>query len=276
MKTIIIQSICLLVIIGLGYFLYNIDYKKLSVKSVVSIAIFAILRSVLALLSLTIPLFGFPSLRIGIGQLPLILGGIALGPFNAFILGLVADLIGLIINPTGFPFLGFTLGNILCAVIPALIANKYKGDYRKLMIGLLAVFSFMFLSIIIVTSEIIVQNNGESVVVTLGFLTKLLLTGGLALIIASLIFNYRLLKKRAEGNDFYIVLISVVLVELIVNVIMTPIWLEIMFDIPFWTSSLIRVIKMAVMIFVETYLIYALLRFLRKSGISLPFFRKNS
>lgn len=72
--------------------------------------------------SFMIPLAGLPALRIGFGGLPVIISGILFGPFVGAVVGLVADLVGFMINPMGgayFP--GFTISAALSGVIPGFL-----------------------------------------------------------------------------------------------------------------------------------------------------------
>ncbi|MFM1539667.1 folate family ECF transporter S component, partial [Helcococcus bovis] len=62
-----------------------------------------------------------PNMRIGIGSLPIIFSGAVLGPFLGALTGVVADLIGIMINPGGVPHLGFTLSSTLTGLIPGII-----------------------------------------------------------------------------------------------------------------------------------------------------------
>ena len=41
---------------------------------------------------------------------------------------------------------------------------------------------------------------------------------------------------------------SVVLIEVIVQLVLTPLWLVIMYDIPVWISFLLRVVKATIMV----------------------------
>lgn len=69
------------------------------------------------------------TLRIGFGEVPIMLAGFLFGPVVGAITGAAADLIGIAINPMGPPHLGFTLSSMLWGIIPGLsvVLSRRKG-----------------------------------------------------------------------------------------------------------------------------------------------------
>ncbi|NJP40069.1 folate family ECF transporter S component [Oscillospiraceae bacterium HV4-5-C5C] len=65
---------------------------------------------------------GSGSLRIGLGPLPVMLAGILLGPWSGLTCGLVADVLGFMLFPSGTFHPGFTLAAGLEGCLPGLIA----------------------------------------------------------------------------------------------------------------------------------------------------------
>lgn len=83
--------------------------------------------------SFMIPLAGLPALRIGFGGLPITMAGILFGPLVGGIVGVVADLIGFMMNPMGgtyFP--GFTLSAALTGIIPGLMFQQMRKMNQKM------------------------------------------------------------------------------------------------------------------------------------------------
>lgn len=86
------------------------------------------------------------TLRVGpisFGGFPIIYGGLALGPVYGFIIGMVSDLLGFLVRPSGNGFnLAFTLTSALTGVIPALVIRvfgkdpKNKHNFVKVLIGI--------------------------------------------------------------------------------------------------------------------------------------------
>ena len=124
-----VQIIVLIIILVLGGFIFKTYPFKADVKKMSLAAILILLNVLLNRFSMMVPLFGFPSLKISFEIIPLIIAGMLLNPSYAFIVGLSVDLIGLIVVPTQFPFLGFTLNNILRTLTPitlGLLSKKYS------------------------------------------------------------------------------------------------------------------------------------------------------
>ncbi len=91
---------------------------RLVVNCGLMIAISVVLKLVF---EMYIPLGGFPSLRLNLTALPLMLSGILLGPVAGFIVGFISDLLCFIIKPGGPFFIGFTFASALTGFIPGLI-----------------------------------------------------------------------------------------------------------------------------------------------------------
>lgn len=89
----------------------------------------------LVALSIVLTRFGsimvLPTLRIGIGDIPLMMTGMLFGPIVGGIGGIAADLIGIMINPQGPPHFGFTLTSMLFGVIPGLYVIYFKRKGEK-------------------------------------------------------------------------------------------------------------------------------------------------
>ena len=71
--------------------------------------------------SLRIAIGGVEGIRIGLGKLPIILGGIIFGPLAGGLIGAFSDLLGYFINPIGVYMPHFTLTSALTGIIPVTI-----------------------------------------------------------------------------------------------------------------------------------------------------------
>ncbi len=256
----IVQAVCLVVIVLLAIWLHKVYPKKISIKTIALIAFFTVAKQVLTLLSLNIPLFGVPSLRIGISQLPLMIGGVLLGPFAAFFLGLVVDIVGLLVSPSEYPFLGFTLGTILCAVLPAIITNRFSQvkEPKKLLWALLVIVWLLNLLALFSAKEI--KFSSEALLV-LNFTNRLLLMLTVTLLLLIIVIVHKFVSNKIKSGSlaYELWFVAVVVVELIVNIILTPYWLQVMYGIPYFASLTIRIFKATVMLNVESALGYLVL-----------------
>jgi ECF transporter S component (folate family) len=78
--------------------------------------------------SLRIAIGGVEGIRIGLGRLPIILGGIIFGPLAGGLIGAFSDLLGYFINPIGAYMPHFTLTSALTGIIPATILILMRKD----------------------------------------------------------------------------------------------------------------------------------------------------
>lgn len=83
---------------------------KLTVQNICCIAMLVALNIILTrIFSIRISFEGIEGIRIGFGTLPVILAGVLLGGKQGFITGVIGDLIGFQLNPSGFYLPTFTL-----------------------------------------------------------------------------------------------------------------------------------------------------------------------
>ena len=78
--------------------------------------------------SLRLAMGGVEGIRIGLGRLPIILGGIIFGPLAGGLIGAFSDLLGYFINPIGAYMPHFTLTSALTGIIPAAILILMRKD----------------------------------------------------------------------------------------------------------------------------------------------------
>jgi len=252
----VIQILSLVLIICIGIIIFQFFPRDFSVKKITITAMFVVLSAVLQALSLVIPLFGFPSLKLGFSQMPLALLGALLGPMWAYIGGLCQDLLSLFLDPTNFPFFGFTLNKIVIALIPAFWFHYGKKISQKVLLMLteviLVITYILALVALWTTSDIV--SGGEVIVLST------IIKGGVSLLIIGLLailcygIYYFYLKYQTENNRASQWIISIISVEVIVQYCLTPLWLQVMNGIPFMGSLLVRLVKGSVMIFLNIFI----------------------
>lgn len=105
----------------------NTNRKKIDTNTMVKAAFLAALSIVLTrFLSIMLPIAGLPTIRIGFGGVPIFISGILFGPTVGGITGIVADLIGVLINPMGPYHPGFTFSAFLNGAIPGIFAIYFR------------------------------------------------------------------------------------------------------------------------------------------------------
>lgn len=246
-----VQFCVLLIIILLGLFVFKTFPFKASVKHMTLAAAFIIIALLLDYFSVMIPLFGFPSLKIEFSSIPMVIAGMILGPSYGFIIGLCIDIIGLILVPTGFPFLGFTLSSILRPVLPALwIAYTSHLSTKSLKKCIIMLLSLLIISVFIYVSTLKQVTISKQVYI-IDAQIKLLIIGLFIIMACSLVFISLLLGKKLNlhmHTDLLHWIMIGIIVEVGINVTLTPIWLQTMYGIPWIASLLVRILKSCIMI----------------------------
>ncbi|MDD2591588.1 MAG: folate family ECF transporter S component [Erysipelotrichaceae bacterium] len=268
MEVLIIQAIALLMIILIGYIIFRYFPLEVNIKDITITAFLIMLSLVLSAFSMQIPLFGAMSLKIGFSQLPLMLMGAIMGPAWAFIGGLTQDILDVLINPSGFPFLGFTLNKVLIAIIPAIWFSKWNKMNTKQVYRLVYILIFMILVLTmvgIIASESL--NVNDSVIMITSDI-KILLSLACLSILTLLIFIINYFKKRyTEKNSRYHManwLVAVLAIEICIQLILTPLWLDVMYGIPYIMNVLVRMMKASFMIFLNATIGHYLLNVIIK------------
>lgn len=235
MMEIAVQSLCAFLIIVIGITTFKNKKEPITVMKMSYLAMFLTLAVVISMFSLSTVLLG-GRLVFSLGQLPMVVLGAVLGPFYAFIGGLARDGIGLITSPTAFPFLGFTLNKILVPLIPALTVKYLKKDTSQLLRGVVNAYFIYFLIIVL-------MFKFESMQQRLLLLTLIVFV----LTVVNVLFNKYQEKIFKDRNlsSFYI---GIVLVELLVQGMLTPFWLSVMYQTPFVVSAFMRLVKGVVLI----------------------------
>lgn len=253
------QILTVSLIIAIGVMAFKWDKPVIKVKTIVIVSLFITLSLVLSLISWMVPLFGFPSLKIGLSQLPIMIIGFIFGPSWGFIAGLIEDMLELLTGTIAFPFFGFTLNKILIGVIPAFSYRMIKsnnGFTKQLPNILISIIAFSALIYVFSTQNISVAD-GE-VAITLAM--KLVISAFILLLVSTLILGLRYVNKQNDQAYLLNWVIGVILVEMVVQLTLTPLWLDIMYDIPFVISVSIRLIKSVLMILLNTLVGHVIIR----------------
>lgn len=262
-----IQIICGIILVVIGILVFWKFPIKSDTKSLTLAALFIVLAAILKRLSIMIPLFGFESLKISIEVIPMLLTGIMLAPGYCYIVGLAVDLVGLIVTPTGFPFLGFTLSAVLQCLIPSMVVVMVKENYvnylEKAIKIILIVLGIGACCYIFSLDQVTISSN----VVDITFNFKLIISVICIVMISVMFMVMYFYKKKLNDQEYHLFnlwMISVVLVEMIITFMLTPYWLQVMYGIPFTLSLFIRVIKACIMIPVDIILGYSVLKVLKR------------
>lgn len=105
-----------------------------SVRVTVFCGLFIALSVVLTrLASVTVPIAGFPSVRLGFGLAPVILAGVLFGPGAGFLVGALSDIMGMFLFPSlqggGSYFFGLTLTFGLAGAMPSFFVSDITARF---------------------------------------------------------------------------------------------------------------------------------------------------
>lgn len=265
----ILQIVTFGSIVLLALISFKLSPLQITVRKITIVTMLVVLSIVLQFFSIMVPLFGFPSLRIDFLHIPLMFIGVLFGPAWALIGGVIQDVIGLMVTPTGFPFFGFMLNKVLMGVIPGILFLKVKElDYRsinKFVYGLLAVFLIGSLAYLWTLTEIVVEGNAIAITlpikITLSLINISLMAGLTSLII--------LLQRKVGSLRALLSMwtIAVLLVEVTITLVLTPTWLYAMYGIPVMLSFLVRIIKVSFMIPIVMVIGFGIMDLLMRMGL---------
>jgi ECF transporter S component (folate family) len=252
----IVQASAVLSIVLLGVIAYKISKPIWTTKVMASVSLLVVLSVTLQRFGIMIPLFGFPSFRIDFLHIPLMLVGALFGPFFAVLAGIVADVVGLIITPTEYPFFGFMLNKVLMGFIPAIMILLLRKLSLKSGVRLahVTLLSITLMSVIYLWLTTSITVSGE--VFILNYETKLIV---MATLLTLMICLHGLLLNRSVSKVRVFALLSTIVVEMVVSLFLTPLWLVTMYNIPIFLSFIVRVVKAAFMIPVSALLLEGLI-----------------
>lgn len=239
----IITIIAMLIIAAVIFKKYPI---KINSQTIALVAFLIVIYQVVSYFSISLTLFGYPSLKIGFGQLVLIVSGSILAPGWALITGFLADILGVVLHPTGGYYFGFAFNSMLTCLIPSLIfMNRRKlnlGLLKKILYTLLV--ALPILATLYAFSLTTVTSNDEVIEIT-----KLMKFG---VMISSVIISgaiFAVLKIMTKNSDeekvkvFILMTLSIIGIHLLIQFFLTPLWLLDMYNTPFFASQFVRILK---------------------------------
>lgn len=243
--------------------------RMMSTSVLVKASILAAISVVLTrALSIMVPLGGLPALRVGFGSIPLIMAGMMFGPVVGGVVGVVADLVGVMMNPMGGSFFpGFTLSSALYGVISGLMFQTFKIQNSKKnfnWINTLVMVGFGFGMIgLLFYQKFITFSSGK-----LSFNDPNALLVAVLVIVVMVIFIVlpyvlsAVFKNHTKGTGFDKIAFNVNVTYIINSLILNTIWLVMMFDKGFMVFLPGRVIAAMAIIPIYTLIIYTIGRYI--------------
>ncbi|MCK5732160.1 MAG: hypothetical protein KAH13_04015, partial [Tenericutes bacterium] len=167
-------------------------------------------------------------------------------------------------------YLGFTLNSILYGVVPGLIYNMKLKDR-----SIFNYINLIFLSLLIALGIWGLFNVNDIIIAIEAklsddmnfsplFIYLLIIVGELG-IVGTLIF---VIKKRNEDDQSHRIIFSVIILQIVTALILTPIWVSNLYAIPYWPQLPIRIIKTPFEIFIYSVLLIRIIKIFKSYIIS--------
>lgn len=264
-----IQIISLtLTLILVGYILKRYP-ETLTVKKMALSAMLLGLALVMTLYSIKLFFLG-GQVVIRFSQPVLILVGASLGPIYGIIAGLGFDILNLLVNPLGVFYVGFTLNNLLVGLIPAIVFKYFedKSKEKHFQFMIFTIVSYMIY--IIVVLILFLSQKSIFDLIDLNTFKGIIGIIVLSIFVLFIVFFVTYLAKSNKSkvfeldNKLLLLISSAVLIEFIIQGILTPIWLYDMAKTPILISMQIRAIKGGLMAFINTFVGYPVYKLLKK------------
>ena len=251
--------------------------KKYNLRSIIFAGLLVAIGIILSsLLSISYP----PNstiIRFGIGYVPLILISIILGPKIGFSAAIIQDILGYFVYmwvfgvPSGPFYLGFTLNSVLYGVLPGLIYNLKIKDIKIfnyinfafiiILLGL-GLWGIINIQDIIASIEARLEEGASFspvIIYIMIYVGEIGLLGMLALLI----------KNRNEDDFSHRIIFSIILLQTLIALILTPFWVSRLYGIPFFPQLPLRIIKTPIEIFIYSILLIRLVKIMKNYKIDI-------
>jgi ECF transporter S component (folate family) len=170
---------------------------KSNTKKILLLALFAAISIIFTrFLSFYLPIIAVNSVRISLGNIPIALAGLLLGPFAGAATGIVADVVGTtMFSPFGY-FPGFTLSAALVGFIPGILRIYIKNLDRYPNVLVIILITELVTSIFLNTLWLSVMTHVK-------YLLLLVPRAGITLVM-SLLYSWiiYILHKRLKKEIF--------------------------------------------------------------------------
>lgn len=249
MDTIWISQVLIGIIMAvMGIYLFKKYPFILSTKVMVQVALLMVIAVLLgSWFKLELPIFGPSTFEIKFDTLPILFIGILFGPVWGFVSGFMVDMIQLVLAPTPFPYLGFTFNLVLTGVVAGVIFHRPKPSNLNLYTRITQMLVLVMMLISIGLVAFVDQFRLSGQMVELKFWTKMMVS--IALLVVGIVLI--VIVERTKDNSFSSRYMRVVIMcEIIIQMLLTSLWLNILFKIPFWLLVVPRVIEGVFMILI--------------------------
>lgn len=271
---IVSQIIIVITLILLAILVFKTSQFKIKTQTLTMSAMLILIAIVLgtSYLTISLPIFGPNSFEIKFDTIPIMFTGIIFGPAWGYIAGFLTDILQLLVSGVAFPYFGFTLNLVLTGVIAGTIfskRNKLPLNFMSLLtqgfIAILTVVAIMYLAL---TNSITIASTTHTITTFMKITIGLLLFALALLTIIALQWTLKKVEDDKEKQFLTRFAMVVVLCETLIQMILTSLWLSIMFKVPWIIYMAPRIIEAVIMIFIYIFVGQLLYRLVFKRFIN--------
>ncbi len=262
----LIGQIFFLILIILGAIIL-FRRNKIEVKNtdLVYASIFVVIPLILSIyLSFYIPLAGVNAFKIGFAQPVMAAGGAILNSPLGYLIGIVVDILGIILMPSGTPYLGFTFNAAMVFVIGWLVFKYTQNDsenrIRNIIYSIYALMFSLFSILILMVKSIkleslVIQLDEILFLIPNRYLLILLIFVFIFVLVIITHYTVLFLHKQNKADVYRFILISI-LIELLINIILTSMHIHALYSIPIIALVVPRMIKAFIFLPINTIISY--------------------
>lgn len=230
----------------------------------VSSALFVAISVILAQFRFYIPLFGFPSVRFSVSEIPIFLAGSLFGPVYGAMVGFASDVISFMLASSGAYHFGFTLNAMLIGFIPGIVFYLIRkkeisiafGKMNKILASVGLIGALIYINFIGI-------HELDEVMTIMGMPINVVLSVLMIVLVIVLSFVVVKLKKvYSDHEGFYSIdkLIFIACINyIVINLMLTPIWLLQLYNIPMVASVSVRIFKSLIDVPLQVIVIYSIM-----------------
>ena len=216
---------------------------------------------------------GTTFIRFGFGYIPIIVVSLLFGPGYGFGAAVAQDLLGFfLVGYMHGPFHpGFTLNAALYGIIPGVLFRyrHIKNNIRACawVNTLLSALMLSAAAYYLIRIDLISDDPDFSMPLRYVFM-------GFAVLSGLALFGYSVYHQiRERGTEHDMVFFFVLILYAITSLLLTPLWVRQLYDIPFWPQLPLRIVKMPVEVLVYTALLTRVIKTFRDRDDGLFDFR---
>jgi ECF transporter S component (folate family) len=219
--------------------------------------------------SFIIPLGGLPAIRIDFITIPILIGGFMLGKWYGILIGVMIDIIGFVLFGQGVYFVGFTLNfalvGFIAGYIPVIIKKMSYELNLSVMYSMISI-AILAASFYIITTPALrlgTQNYEIDLSTRVLFVIAII-----TLFFVSTWFLYLLTKEYQMNRQELVTIVNTLLIAEIIVILLTPIWIIMLYDAPsYYIGVVSRIVRASFLFPIKVVVVLAILTTFKRQGM---------